>query len=324
LKNIYAAEYSVSKYKGLKTAGVVEDNPLTGITKIAEPVTMVCSIVPCTNPTSTVIIKSLYALKTRNCMIFLPHPRTKLCSHYTANLMYDFAVRSGAPHDSIMCVMPDPELTTYIMTHPSIRFILATGGPAMVHASYTAGKPAIGVGAGNCPVLIDETYDLREAIHSVVLGKTFDWGTICASEQSVIVMDQQYQDAKAILTRRGVHILNNQEKAILAKTFMPDGSHINPNIVGKSPHFIAELAGLTIPKDTVALCVEASEVGHTDVFSHEKLSPLLALSKVSNFKEGVTGCRKNTCLHTVIRLNVSTQPFAQSTPLSSTPLHGIK
>lgn len=287
LKNLYASEYSLAKYKNLKTAGVVERDPIEGVYKVAEPMGPICAIVPCTNPACTVIIKALYALKTRNCMMFLPHPRTKLTSAYAANLVQKYALEAGAPADSIMCAMPSIEMSNHVMRHEQTKLILATGGPVMVQAAYSAGKPAIGVGSGNAPVLIDETYDLKEALSSVVIGKTFDNGTICASEQSVIVMEAVYEEAKRILTERGVHLLDNTEKAMLGKTFMPDGSHLNPEIVGKSPQVIANMAGLTIPEDSVALCVEASEVGATEVFSHEKLSPILALYKAKDFHEGV-------------------------------------
>lgn len=287
LKNLYAAEYSLSHFKNLKTVGTIERDPINGVYKVAEPVGPICAITPCTNPTATVIIKALSALKTRNCIMFLPHPRTKLSSAYTANLMQRYAIEAGAPPDSIMCAMPSHEMSKYIMTHQETKFILATGGPAMVEACYSAGKPAIGVGSGNAPVLVDESYDLQEAINSVVIGKTFDWGTICASEQSLIVMESVYENAKYLLTKRGVHIVPNNDKAKLASVFMSDGKSVNPDIVGKSPHVIAKMAGISIPPETVALCVEASEIGDTEVFSHEKLSPILALYKAKNFHDGV-------------------------------------
>lgn len=288
LKNLYASEYSYAHYKDLKTAGVIETNEIDGITKVAEPVGPVCAIVPCTNPACTIVLKALYALKTRNAIMFLPHPRTKICCAYAANLIEKYAQEAGAPPNSVMCALPSVEMTKAITRHKNTKFILATGGPAVINIAYTAGKPAIGVGAGNAPALVDESYDTKEAMNSIVTGRTFDNGTICAGEQSVVIVESKYEEAKRHLRDRGVYILNEEEKVTLAKTFMPDGKGINPDIVGKSPQAIAELAGLTsVPKDAVALCVQASNPGPDEIFSHEKLSPILALFKARDFDDAL-------------------------------------
>jgi acetaldehyde dehydrogenase/alcohol dehydrogenase len=292
IKNLYAAEYPLFKYGALKTVGTIEDDPTTGIYRAAEPVGPIAAIVPCTNPTSTAIIKSLYAIKTRNSIVMLPHPRTRLCTGYAANLMAKYAEQAGAPHGCIQVAMPSREMSQHVMKHKDIKFILATGGPSMVNASYTSGKPSIGVGAGNAPALIDSTYDLRNALGDIVIGKTFDNGTICASEQSIIVLKEQYANAKTILEERGVHFVSGEDKAKLAAFFMPDGIHLNPEVVGKSAVHIASKAGISVSPETVALCVEATEIGASEVFSHEKLSPILALYNARCFEEGVDMARR--------------------------------
>lgn len=288
LKNIYASEYTLAQFKDFKSVGVIKHDPIGGITTTAEPVGPVCGIVPCTNPCCTVILKTLYSLKTRNCIMFLPHPRTQKSCAYTANLLEKYAVEAGAPKNSIMCAAPSMEMSSHLMRHKNTKFILATGGPAVINIAYSAGKPAIGVGAGNCPAIIDETYDVREAVNSVVTGRTFDYGTICAGEQTVIAMESNYNEVIKCMKQRGVYILNEEEKVKLGKVFMPDGKGINPNIVGKSPDTIAMMAGLDdVPETATALCVEVSEIGHQEVFSHEKLSPILALYKAANFHDAV-------------------------------------
>lgn len=288
LKNLYCLEYPLAQYGHLKTAGVIYHDTSLGVQKIAEPVGTICSLVPCTNPVATILIKGLSALKTRNCMLFLPHPRTVDTCTYAAELMEKYAVEAGAPFNCFGSAKPDRDLSAYIMKHPNIKFILATGGPAMVHSCYTSGKPAIGVGSGNAPCLVDDDYNLKEAIHGIVIGKSFDNGTICASENNVIILDSVYERALPILNERGAYILSPEEKIQLAKTFMPDGKSINPDIVGKSAQTIAKMAGIKVPSTTVVLVVEASKVGNEEVFSHEKLSPILSLYRASSFDHGIS------------------------------------
>jgi len=307
LKNIYASEHSYAMYKDTKTVGVIDHNTSLGISRIAEPVGPICAILPCTNPTATVIFKSLYSLKTRNCIVFLPHPRTKDCSIYAADLIHKYAVEAGAPKDVIMSCLPSREISDYIMRHKETKFLLATGGSDMVKTCYSIGKPAIGVGPGNTPVVIDDTFDLREAVNSIMIGKTFDWGVPCITEQSIIVLDSVYDKVKEILKMRGVYFLDDYEKKRVSNVFMPGGVRVNPEIVGKSPQFIAESAGVEIPPLALALAVEVSEVGENEVFSHEKMSPILALYRADNFEKAVEVARElvlfggpghSSCLYT--------------------------
>jgi acetaldehyde dehydrogenase / alcohol dehydrogenase len=293
LKNLYACEYNFAKFKDLKTAGVIFEDKDEGIVKVAEPVGTICALVPCTNPVCTVLMKGLASLKTRNCILFAPHPRTQRSCIDAIDLMYQYAVDAGAPVNCMASIVPKSDLSSYVMRHKDIKFLLATGGPGMVNACYTSGKPAIGVGPGNAPVLIDDTYNLKEALHSVVAGKCYDNGVICASENSVIVMQSAYEEAKTILRQRGVHILNRHEQESLGQVFMPDGKNINPLVVGKSANCIAEMAGLSsVSSDTVLLCVEAESVGHQEVFSHEKLCPIITLYSANSFGEGVDLAKK--------------------------------
>lgn len=307
LKNIYATEHSYAMYKDTKTVGVIDHNIDSGISRIAEPVGPICAILPCTNPTATVIFKSLYSLKTRNCIVFLPHPRTKACSIYAADLIHKYAIEAGAPKNVIMSCLPSREISDYIMKHKETKFLLATGGSDMVKSCYSIGKPAIGVGPGNTPVVIDDTYDLREAVNSILIGKTFDWGVPCITEQSVIVLDNIYKETKKILEKRGVYFLNDYEKKRVSQVFMPGGVRVNPDIVGKSPQFIAENSGIEIPPLALALGVEVSEIGEHEVFSHEKMSPILALYRANTFKTAVEMARElvlfggpghSSCLYT--------------------------
>jgi len=307
LKNIYASEHSFAMYKNTKTVGVIDHNIPLGISKIAEPVGPICAILPCTNPTATVIFKSLYSLKTRNCIVFLPHPRTKDCSIYAADLIHKYAIEAGAPKDVIMSCLPSREISDYIMRHKETKFLLATGGSDMVKTCYSIGKPAIGVGPGNTPVVIDDTFDLREAVNSILIGKTFDWGVPCITEQSIIILDSVYEKVKQILKMRGVYFLDNYEKKRVADVFMPGGVRVNPEIVGKSPQFIAESAGIEIPPLVLALGAEVSGVGEHEVFSHEKMSPILALYRSDTFEKAVEIARElvlfggpghSSCLYT--------------------------
>ena len=292
LKNLYATEHSFAMYKNTKTVGIIDHDNDLGITRIAEPVGPICAILPCTNPTATVIFKSLYSLKTRNCIVFLPHPRTKNCSIYTADLIQKYATQAGAPDDIVMSCLPSREISEYIMRHKESKFLLATGGSDMVKNCYSIGKPAIGVGPGNTPVVIDDTYDLKEAVNSIMIGKTFDWGVPCITEQSVIVAGEHYSNAKKILTDRGVYFLNEDEKQKVASVFMLNGTRVNPDIVGKSPQAIAESACINIPPLALALGVEVSGIGEQEVFSHEKMSPILALYHASDFKMAVEMARE--------------------------------
>lgn len=293
LKNIYATEHSLAMYKNTRTVGVIDSDPFTGITKIAEPVGPICAILPCTNPTSTTIMKSLYSIKTRNCVFFLPHPRSKLCSIHAASMVQHYAKLAGAPDDIIMSAMPSRELSDYVMKHPETKFLLATGGSDMVKACYSVGKPAIGVGPGNTPVLMDGSFDLRQAVNSVMIGKTFDWGVPCITEQSTIIVDPFYEEAKDLFQKRGVYFLDSEEeKKRLADFFMPNGERVNADIVGKSPQAIAQACGISIPPDALAIGVEVSAVGDEEIFSHEKLSPLLSLYRAKTFEEGLETARQ--------------------------------
>ena len=292
LKNLYATEHSFAMYKDTKTVGIIDQNADLGITRIAEPVGPICAILPCTNPTATVIFKSLYSLKTRNCIVFLPHPRTKDCSIYAADLVQKYASEAGAPEDIVMSCVPSREISDYLMRHKETKFLLATGGSDMVRSCYSIGKPAIGVGPGNTPVVIDDTYDLKEAINSIMIGKTFDWGVPCITEQSVIVPGNCYNNAKKILKDRGVYFLNEEEKQKVASVFMPGGTRVNPEIVGKSPQSIAESAGIHVSPLALALGVEVSAIGEEEVFSHEKMSPILALYHADTFKTAVEMARE--------------------------------
>jgi acetaldehyde dehydrogenase/alcohol dehydrogenase len=307
LKNIYASEHSYAMYKDTKTVGITDHNIPLGISKIAEPVGPICAILPCTNPTSTVIFKSLYSLKTRNCVVFLPHPRTKNCSIYAADLIHKYAIEAGAPQDVIMSCLPSREISDYIMRHKETKFLLATGGSDMVKSCYSIGKPAIGVGPGNTPVVIDDTFDLREAVNSILIGKTFDWGVPCITEQSIIILESVYEKVKEILEMRGVYFLGDYEKKRVSDVFMPGGVRVNPEIVGKSPQFIADTAGIEIPPLTLALGAEVSEVGEHEVFSHEKMSPIIALYRTDTFEKAVEIARElvlfggpghSSCLYT--------------------------
>jgi acetaldehyde dehydrogenase / alcohol dehydrogenase len=287
IKNHYAAEYIYHAYKDTQTCGVVEDDRTFGFRKVAEPIGLVAGIVPTTNPTSTVIFKSLLALKTRNGIIFGPHPRAKKCSCMAAKLIHDAAVAAGAPKDIISWIdEPTVALSSHLMRHPDINLILATGGPGMVKAAYSSGKPAIGVGAGNTPVIVDETADLKMAVSSILMSKTFDNGVICASEQSVVVAAQVYDEVRAEFQRRGAYFVVGAEKDKLAKLVIVDG-HINADIVGQPASKIAEMAGFTVPANTKVLIAEISEVGPQEPFSYEKLSPVLALYKADDFAQAV-------------------------------------
>lgn len=285
IKNHFAAEYIYNQYKDDKTCGVIESDPSFGITKIAAPIGVIAAIVPTTNPTSTAIFKALIALKTRNGLIFSPHPRAKKCTIEAARIVLEAAVEAGAPEGIIGWIdAPSVELSTAVMQLTDMT--LATGGPGMVKAAYSSGKPAIGVGAGNTPAIIDETAHIKMAVSSILLSKSFDNGVICASEQSVIVMSEIYEQVKKEFTDRGAYILNKKETEAVRKIILVDG-RLNGTIVGQSAFKISQLAAITVPETTKVLIGEVSSVELEEPFSHEKLSPILAMYRVSTFDEAL-------------------------------------
>jgi acetaldehyde dehydrogenase/alcohol dehydrogenase len=287
IKNHFASEIIYNKYKHEKTCGIIEEDKSFGLQKIAEPVGILAGIVPTTNPTSTAIFKSLIALKTRNGIIFSPHPRAKHCTMEAAQVVLAAAVEAGAPPDLIGWIdEPSVSLSQALMQHPDINLILATGGPGMVKAAYSSGRPSLGVGAGNTPALIDETAHIKMAVSSIILSKTFDNGMICASEQSVIVVDSIYDEVRKEFLERGAYFLNSEEKTRLAQVILDDG-HINAKIVGQSVENIAAMAGISIPENTRVILAEVEEIGLSEPFSYEKLSPVLAMYRAQDFEDGV-------------------------------------
>ena len=285
IKNHYAAEYIYNAYKDTKTCGVIEEDDIFGIKKIAEPIGVIAAVIPTTNPTSTAIFKILLALKTRNAIIISPHPRAKNCTNYTAKFLLETAVKAGAPKNIIGWIdVPSLELTNEVMHEADI--ILATGGPGMVKSAYSSGKPAIGVGAGNTPVIIDETADIKMAVNSIIHSKTFDNGMICASEQSVTVMESVYNEVKKEFAYRGCYFLKKDELDKVRKTIIIGGS-LNAKIVGQPAYKIAEMAGVNVPENTKILIGEVESVDISEEFAHEKLSPVLAMYKAKTFNEAV-------------------------------------
>ena len=285
IKNHYAAEYIYNAYKDTKTCGVIEEDDIFGIKKIAEPIGVIAAVIPTTNPTSTAIFKILLALKTRNAIIISPHPRAKNCTNYTAKFLLETAVKAGAPKNIIGWIdVPSLELTNEVMHEADI--ILATGGPGMVKSAYSSGKPAIGVGAGNTPVIIDETADIKMAVNSIIHSKTFDNGMICASEQSVTVMESIYNEVKKEFAYRGCYFLKKDELDKVRKTVIIGGS-LNAKIVGQPAYKIAEMAGVSVPENTKILIGEVESVDISEEFAHEKLSPVLAMYKAKTFNEAV-------------------------------------
>ncbi|OCH05008.1 bifunctional acetaldehyde-CoA/alcohol dehydrogenase [Aliivibrio fischeri] len=288
IKNHFASEFIYNKYKDEKTCGILEEDDNLGTMTIAEPVGIICGIVPTTNPTSTAIFKSLISLKTRNGIIFSPHPRAKNSTNDAAKLVLDAAVAAGAPKDIIGWIdQPSVELSNALMKHDGIALILATGGPGMVKAAYSSGKPAIGVGAGNVPVVIDDTADVKRAVASVLMSKTFDNGVVCASEQAVIVMDEVYDEVKERFASHKGYVLSKAEADKVRKVLLIDGN-LNANIVGQPATAIAEMAGVKVPADTKILVGEGiGEVSYDDEFAHEKLSPTLGMFRASSFENAV-------------------------------------
>ena len=285
IKNHYAAEYIYNAYKCTKTCGVIEEDTAYGVKKVAEPIGLVAAVIPTTNPTSTAIFKTLIALKTRNAIIISPHPRAKNCTIEAAKIVLEAAVKAGAPKDIIGWIdVPSLELTNEVMKSSDI--ILATGGPGMVKAAYSSGKPAIGVGPGNTPVIIDDTADVKMAVSSIIHSKTFDNGMICASEQSVTVLSSIYDEVKKEFAARGCYFLKGAELDKVRKTVIINGA-VNAKIVGQSAYKIAEIAGVKVPETTKILIGEVESVDISEEFAHEKLSPVLAMYKAKDFEEAI-------------------------------------
>ncbi len=285
IKNHYAAEYIYNKYKNTQTCGVIEEDKEFGIKKIAEPIGVVAAVIPTTNPTSTAIFKTLLALKTRNAIIISPHPRAKKSTAAAAKVVLDAAVAAGAPAGIIDWIdMPSLDMTNLVMKEADI--ILATGGPGMVHAAYSSGKPAIGVGAGNTPAIIDESADILLAVNSIIHSKTFDNGMICASEQSVIVLDKVYNKVKREFADRGCYFLKGEELDKVRKTILINGA-LNAKIVGQSACKIAELSGVKVPESAKILIGEVESVDISEEFAHEKLSPVLAMYHAKDFGDAL-------------------------------------
>lgn len=293
IKNHYASEYIYHAYRNTKTVGVIEQDDAFGIKKIAEPIGLVAAVIPTTNPTSTAIFKALLCLKTRNAILISPHPRAKKCTAEAARIVYEAAVKAGAPEGIIGCIeYPSLELTGELMHEADI--ILATGGPGMVHAAYSSGKPALGVGAGNTPVIIDETADIKLAVSSIIHSKTFDNGMICASEQSVTVLDSIYNEVRDEFERRGCYFLKGDELDKVRHTILINGA-LNAKIVGQSAYTIAKLAGVDVPEETKILIGEVESVDISEEFSHEKLSPVLAMYHAKDFDEALDKAETLVC-----------------------------
>eukprot|EP00727_Mastigamoeba_balamuthi_P006801 m51a1_g2741 putative Aldehyde-alcohol dehydrogenase (904) ;mRNA; r:910823-914015 len=289
IKNQFASEFIYNKYRFEKTCGLVRSDPANGFSQYAEPLGVIAGIIPTTNPTSTTIFKALIALKTRNAIVFSPHPRAKRCTIAAAKICLDAAIKAGAPANIISWIEnPSIALSAALMGHRLVNLILATGGPGMVKAAYKSGNPAIGVGAGNCPALIDETADIKMAVASIIMSKTFDNGMICASEQTVVVHEKVYDEVKREFQARGCHFVTPSEKAELDKIILVNGLP-NAKIVGQKAATIIDIAGLKdkIPSDTPVLLAEITEVGKQEPWSLEKLCPTLGMFKVPSFEAGV-------------------------------------
>ena len=285
IKNHYAAEYIYNKYRNEKTCGVVEDDPIYGVKKVLEPVGILGAVIPTTNPTSTTIFKTLIALKTRNGIIISPHPRAKKSTIAAAKVVLEAAVKAGAPEGIIAWIdVPSLDLTTHLMQ--SVDLILATGGPGMVKSAYSSGKPALGVGAGNTPAVIDDSANLILAVNSIIHSKTFDNGMICASEQSVIVLDSVYDKVREEFIKRGCYFLTPEETEKVRKTIIINGA-LNAKIVGQKAATIASLAGVEVPATTKILIGEVENVDLSEEFAHEKLSPVLAMYRAKDFDDAI-------------------------------------
>ena len=299
-KNLFACEYVTNNMKRTKTVGVISENPVTGITEIAEPVGVVAGITPVTNPTSTTIFKALISLKTRNPIIFGFHPSAQKCSVAAAKVVYEAALEAGAPVDCIQWIEhPAMEATSALMKHEGVATILATGGNAMVRAAYSCGKPALGVGAGNVPAYMEKTCNIRQAVNDIIMSKSFDNGMICASEQAVIIDKEIYEVSVEEFKKYGVYFANKKEKKLLeafmfgcnSKEDYPNAK-LNPNIVGKPATWIAKESGFEVPANTVIICVECASVGVEEPLTREKLSPVLAVLKSNSTEEGINLSRQ--------------------------------
>ncbi|MFP1779330.1 bifunctional acetaldehyde-CoA/alcohol dehydrogenase [Lonsdalea quercina] len=307
IKNHFASEYIYNAYKDEKTCGVLSVDDTFGTMTIAEPIGLICGIVPTTNPTSTAIFKALISLKTRNGIIFSPHPRAKDATNKAADIVLQAAIAAGAPKDIIGWIdAPSVELSNQLMHHPDINLILATGGPGMVKAAYSSGKPAIGVGAGNTPVVIDETADIKRAVASILMSKTFDNGVICASEQSVVVVNEVYDAVRERFATHGGYLLHGQELTAVQGVLLKNGA-LNAAIVGQTAADIAKLAGISVPTNTKVLIGEVSKIDESEPFAHEKLSPTLAMYRAKDFDDAVVkaeqlvamgGIGHTSCLYT--------------------------
>ncbi|WP_348799303.1 bifunctional acetaldehyde-CoA/alcohol dehydrogenase [Flavobacterium adhaerens] len=296
IKNMFAAENVTNRLKNVKTVGVIGEDPISGIVEIAEPVGVICGVTPTTNPTSTTVFKAIISLKTRNPIIFGFHPSAQQCSKAAAIVVRDAAIAAGAPEDCIQWIeYPSIEATNALMNHPIVSTILATGGNAMVKAAYSCGKPALGVGAGNVPAYIEKTADIKQAVNDIVLSKSFDWGMICASEQAAIIDSEIYNETIEEFKRLHVYFVNKKEKKQLeefifgscANGLNCSGAKLNSAVVGKSPQWIAEQAGFSVPKDIVIIAAEVAEVGVNEPLTREKLSPVLAILKSVSTAEGI-------------------------------------
>ena len=324
IKNHFASEYIYNKHKNAKTCGIIREDKASGIKVVAEPLGVIAGIIPTTNPTSTAIFKSLISLKTRNAIIFSPHPRAKDSTIAAARLVLEAAVKAGAPKDLIGWIdVPSMELSNALLHHPDIACILATGGPGMVKAAYSSGKPALGVGPGNVPAIIDETADIKMAVSSILISKTFDNGMICASEQSVVIVEDVYEEVKKEFEYRGAYMLNKKEAEAVSKIILTEAKTVNPAIVGQPAWKIAELAGITVDKDVKVLIGEEKEVDVANPFAHEKLSPILGMYKAKNYEDAVEKAHKlvliggaghSAALYTDARTNERIDFFAQKIP----------
>ena len=285
IKNHFAAEYIYNAYRSTKTCGVIEEDSAAGIRKVAEPIGVIAAVIPTTNPTSTAIFKTLICLKTRNAIIISPHPRAKNCTIEAARIVYEAALKAGAPKDIISWIdEPSLDLTNLVMR--DCDCILATGGPGMVRSAYSSGKPALGVGAGNTPAIIDSTADLRLAVNSIIHSKTFDNGMICASEQSVTVLSDVYDEVRREFEKRGCYFLDEKQTRKVGKTIIINGS-VNARIVGQSAYTIAKMAGIEVPEHTKVLIGEVTRTTVAEPFAHEKLSPVLAMYRAEDYDQAL-------------------------------------
>ncbi|NQG98397.1 bifunctional acetaldehyde-CoA/alcohol dehydrogenase [Streptococcus suis] len=305
-KNLFACEHVVNNMRGVKTVGVIEDDEVTGLTLIAEPVGVICGVTPTTNPTSTAIFKSLIALKTRNPIVFAFHPSAQESSAHAARVVYEAAVAAGAPENCIQWITkPSMEATSELMKHDGIATILATGGNAMVRAAYSCGKPALGVGAGNVPAYVEKSANIRQAAHDIVMSKSFDNGMVCASEQAVIVDKDIYDEFVEEFKSYHTYFVNKKEKALLeefcfgvkANSKNCAEGKLNADIVGKPAAWIAEQAGFKVPEDTNILAAEVAEIGEKEPLTREKLSPVIAVLKVEGREEGLEAARQMVEFH---------------------------